>query len=734
MDFYDVFVASEFAEVVLNLPVRRGFHYLIPKELQGRVVPGARVAVPFGPRKTEGTCVRLHPKSPVEKVRAVEGVVAEVPPVPDALLELTRWMADRYLASWGQALACAMPQSVHRRAGGTRRVLEARRTKKRGRPKGKGAAVLTALIGAGGAMRAPELERAGGVGRSVLKRLEREGWLTLEKVEVEVDLPEADLFSEEEPERLTVHQKKALAEIEPALDPPRHRVFLLEGVTASGKTELYIRAIRNVLAQGRQALLLMPEISLTAQMFGRIRSRLGPVGLMHSRMTAGARARQWREAAAGRIPIVMGARSAVFTPVKRLGLIVIDEEHDSSYKEHSAPRYHAREVAIERARRAGVPVILGSATPAIESMYGAREGGATHLHLPERIGGRAMPKVEIISLAEERVQTRRASLLSRRLREETQRAVDEGHQVILYLNRRGYTTSIRCPRCAWLMRCRRCAVVLTYHRQRGETLCHYCMKAYALPDRCPDCRKAAPVQSGAGTEKVEDEVRARIKGATVLRMDSDSMKSRHLFHEALRKFRDGAAQIMVGTRMIAKGFHFPNVTLVGVINADTAFHLPDFRSAETTFQDLTHVTGRPGRGDHPGLVLIQTYQPTHYSVTSAATHDYAGFYTKELAMRREYGYPPFGALVRLVFEGREEAAVERSARQFTDALREMPGITILGPSPAPRYRLRNRYRVHALVKSTDATAARRAVGTLMDRRPLRGAVDLAVDVDPYESM
>lgn len=707
----------DFAEVVLNLPVRRGFHYRIPDALRGRVVPGTRVQVPFGPRTQEGTCVRLHERCPLEPAGPIAGVLEGSPAVPDELLELTRWVSERYLSSWGQALACAMPAGIRR--AGRRRVWMARALERLG----EAPEPVARLREAGGSMKAAALK----VPRSRLQRLAREGWLMLEQVEPEVEIPGARLFSEPEPEALTADQRAALDRIEPALDT--HRVFLLDGVTASGKTEVYIRAIRRVLERGRQAILLLPEISLTTQMIGRLTSRLGPVALMHSRVGDAARARQWRAAAAGRIPVVLGARSAVFTPLPKPGLIILDEEHDASYKEHDPPRYHAREVAIERARRAGVPVILGSATPSIESMARARRGEAEHLKMPRRVHERPMPAVEIVSRADERG----PGLVSDRLRREMERALAGGHQVILYLNRRGYATCIRCRRCGWMMRCARCAVLLTVHQREARAVCHYCLHSVRLPSACADCGTPAPERFGAGTEKVEEEVARLFPKAGLLRMDTDAMKGRHALEEALRRFRDGEANILIGTKMVAKGLHFPNVTLVGVISADTAFHLLDFRCAETTFQELTHVMGRSGRGEHPGRVLIQTFHPTHYSVTTAAARDYDAFYERELAERRDLGYPPHGELVRLLFEGADAAAVDRLARVFTEALARQAGLAVLGPVPAPVARLRGRVRVHSLVKAADGAAARRAIGELMERVPLRGGVELAVDVDPYES-
>lgn len=696
----------DLAEVVLNLPVRRCFHYEIPEALRGRVVPGARVTVPFGPRTEEGTCVRLLRNA--SSVGEIGGVVEAVPAVPDELMELTRWMSERSLCSWGQALAAAAPPGIHKRARPPRPVRYARLVVDGDDP------VRAAIRDAGG------IRRCAGLDRTALRRLEREGAVAIEAIEPDVELPEARLFHEEEPERLTPDQAAALAAIEPALGA--HRVFLLAGVTASGKTEVYIRAIRAVHARGGQAIVLMPEISLTAQMIGRLQSRLGRVALMHSRVGPSARARQWRAAAAGDVPLVLGARSAVFTPMPRLGLIVIDEEHDSSYKD---PVYHARDAAIERARRAGVPVILGSATPSIESMYRARAGEYTLLRMPTRIGGRAMPAVEVID-------RRESGLISPRLRAEAERAIAAGRQVILYLNRRGYATSVRCRRCSALLRCARCEIVLAYHRSTRRMLCHVCLKDAPLPPKCPECGQGPLQQFGAGTERIEEELERIFPGVGIVRMDTDSTHTRGAYREALRRFGGGEAKILVGTKMIGKGLHFPNVTLVGVVSADTAFHLPDFRAAETTFQELTHVTGRPGRGEHPGRVIIQTYHAGHYSVRCAATHDYEGFYERELAGRRALGYPPFAELARLLFEGTDAGGVQRLSRRFCGELRRVAGVEVVGPQPAPRMKLRGRHRIHALVKSADGAAMRRAIAELLDHVLIRGGAQLTVDVDPYD--
>lgn len=696
----------EFAEVVLNLPVRRAFPYEIPSALRGHVVPGARVTVPFGRRTEEGTCVRLLRSA--ASVGEIGALVETVPAVPDALMELARWMSERYLCSWGQALAVAAPPGIHKRARAPRPVKYARLVVDGDDP------VRAAIRDAGG------IRRCAGLDRAALRRLEREGAVAIESIEPDVEIPEARLFREEEPASLTPDQSAALEAILPSLGT--HRVFLLDGVTASGKTEVYIRAIRAVHARGGQAIVLMPEISLTAQMIGRLQSRLGRAALMHSRVGASARARQWRAAAAGDAPLVLGARSAVFTPMPRLGLIVVDEEHDGSYKD---PVYHARDAAIERARRAGVPVILGSATPSIESMYRARRGDYARLRMPTRIGGRAMPAVEVVD-------RRESGLISPRLRAAAERELAAGRQIILYLNRRGYATSVRCRRCQSLLRCGRCEIVQAYHRSTRGMLCHYCLQQTPLPSKCPECGQAALKQFGAGTERIEEELARMFPDVGIVRMDTDSTHTRAAFREALRRFGGGEARILVGTKMIAKGLHFPNVTLVGVVSADTAFHLPDFRAAEKTFQDLTHVTGRPGRGEHPGRVVIQTYHAGHYSVRCAATHDYEGFYKQELENRRALGYPPFSELVRLLFEGTDAAGVQRLSRKFCGDLRRVAGLEVLGPQPAPRVKLRGRHRIHALVKSTDGAAMRAAIAERLDRVPMRGGVQLTVDVDPYE--
>lgn len=696
--------------------MRKEFTYEIPDGL--RVDVGVRVAAPFGKAEHEGTVVTLLEASDVERTRPLKGVVEKAPRVDEGALGLARWMADRYLSSFGQAIDCTLPSGV-RKGTGVRKVAWARLVREPASTRGKQAEAIAEL-------------RAGPVrARPVHRALAKAGCVEIERVELPIGPAEDELFGEEEPAALTAEQARAMEAIEGMLD--RHRVILLQGVTGSGKTEVYIRALRKVIASGRQGLYLLPEIALSAQLYGRVNSRIPRVALLHSQMSEGARAKQWREAREGLVDVVMGARSAVFTPLKAAGVIILDEEHDGSYKEHNAPRYHARDVAIERARRLGIPVILGGATPSIESRYRADAGEYTYLNLPERIGGRRLPKTEIVDLNLERVETKRPVLLSRALSAAVKAEVAAGRQVMIFLNRRGYTTSILCPRCRWVMRCPSCEVSMTYHRATGKALCHYCMRGRPVPPTCPECKKAPPRQIGAGTEKIEEEVKRLLPGVGVLRMDSDAMTSRALYRDALATFRDGKAQVLIGTKMIAKGLHFPNVTLVGVVNADTAFQLPDFRCAETTFQELTQVSGRPGRGDVEGRVLIQTWNPAHYSIQTAKTHDYEAFYKHELAQRRELIYPPFGSLIRLLFEAFGEDRVRDAANEFVGRIRLDGAGEILGPVAAPIYRLKGRYRVHALVKAREAEAARRAIVKAMEIGPVKGGVDLTIDVDPYDA-
>jgi primosomal protein N' (replication factor Y) len=521
--------------------------------------------------------------------------------------------------------------------------------------------------------------------------------------------------------------------------------MLLYGVTGSGKTELYLRAIEEVIRQGKEALVLVPEISLTPQAIQAFRGRAARVAVLHSHLGNAERGGHWRRIAGGQVQVVVGARSAVFAPARKLGLIVIDEEHETSFKQESTPRYHARDVAVMRARLEGVPIILGSATPSLESWHNAQRGQYTLLSLPNRVLDRPLPQVALIDLRHEAPYRGAFHALSPALERAMRQALTAGGQVILLLNRRGFSTHVHCPACGYVDFCRFCDLAMTYHRERAVTLCHYCGYEQEPPDLCPQCGRAAVRYQGLGTEKLQAEIEDKFAGFVARRMDSDTMKRPGSHARVLAAFRRGEIHILLGTQMIAKGLDFPNVTLVGVVNADVALHLPDFRSAERTFQLLSQVAGRAGRGPRGGKVLVQTFNPEQPCVALAARHDYEAFVAGELAHRRGHNYPPYQRLARLIVRSRDKdeagAFAERLAGGFRAALPRLATpagtpveIRLLGPAEAPVFRLKGYYRFHFQIQSPNSAALHQLLRAVLPAvRPPAG-VELTVDVDPLNML
>ena len=536
------------------------------------------------------------------------------------------------------------------------------------------------------------------------------------------------------PHTLNAHQEDAFNKVHAALEAKRFHTFLLEGVTGSGKTEIYLKAIESVLALGRGALMLVPEIGLTPAVAGQFHHRFGDrVAILHSAFQDAERAQEWKRIRAGDASVVVATRSGVFAPVRNLGLIVVDEEHDQSYKQQETPRYHGRDVAVVRARDAGAVVVLGSATPSLESRYNAESGKYTRLSLPERIEQRPMPRVELIDMRQEFLETRKSATFSRALIEAVQERLENGEQTMLLLNRRGFSSFVACRACGERLECAHCSVTLTYHRRDRRMLCHYCNYSERVPERCPKCDSEYIQFLGLGSERVEDELHGAFPKARIARLDRDTVTGKHDYETILAGFRNGDFDILVGTQMIAKGHDIPNVTLVGIVSADVGLGLPDFRAAERTFQLLTQAAGRAGRGGTPGIVLLQTINPDHYAVRCAAAQDYEAFYRKEIEFRRMMQYPPFAALANVIVRGlREEDALQRSAA-LGRLLRPAPeGVSILGPAAASLSRLKNEYRYQMILK---ASSRKRLTDVLTELRRFAAAEKwnptmLSIDVDP----
>lgn len=593
------------------------------------------------------------------------------------------------------------------------------------------AALRVAL--AAGALPAGEVAGRAGVSVAAVRGLVDDGMLRAHWIPVRRRpwAQAADALGE--PPALTPEQSAAVAAVTAAVDSGEHASFLLYGVTASGKTEVFLRAIERVLAAGKQAIVLLPEISLTAQAIGIYRGRFGErVALVHSALSLGERWDEWQRIRSGDAGVVLGARSAIFAPVPRLGLVVVDEEHETSYKQEQAPRYHAREVALKRGELSRCPVLLASATPAVETFYDAEKGRHKLLQLPRRVEDRPLPTARVIDM---RGSEGRQTILSSALRQAVAARLREGEQVILFLNRRGFATFLLCPTCGRAVRCKECGVALKYHRDARQVRCHHCNHAEVAPDICANCGSHQIRFSGFGTERVERELRRILPAARPGRMDRDTTSRKGAHVRIVGQFRSAETNVLIGTQMVAKGFDFPGVTLVGVISADTSLNLPDFRAAERTFQLLTQVSGRAGRGEKEGEVIVQTYRPDDDSIHAAAAHDYESFYRHEIESRRELNYPPASQLVNLVVSSEEEKAASELAGVIADALRRAGGeqVQVLGPAPAPLPRLRRRYRWHVMVKGPQGEVQ----GVVREALAGLGTAEagmLAVDVDPVSLM
>lgn len=584
------------------------------------------------------------------------------------------------------------------------------------------------------------LRKKYGVSNSVIASLAQKGLIKIYPLERLRD-PYADLLPSPPPlYPLTPTQDKALSQITASLKKKEYKAFLLYGVSSSGKTEIYIRAAKTVVEMGMGVLLLLPEVSLTPQMVAKFRSSLGSkVTILHSYLSSGERYDSWRKIREGKHAVVIGARSAIFAPLRKLGLIIVDEEHSPSYKQKDpAPRYNARDLAVVRAKLNRAVVILGSATPSIESLHNCQIGKYKLLRLPQRVGKTPLPPVTIVDMRTER-ERGNWGVFSLTLQEEMAKRLREGHQVILFLNRRGFSTCIKCEECGFVAKCPRCSLTLTFHLQSHSLLCHYCGYGEEAPAHCPQCGGHRIIYRGLGTQKVEAEVKRLFPNYTTLRMDTDTTSRKGTHRQIYESFRRGEAQILLGTQMVAKGLHFPQVTLVGVISADTSLHLPDFRANERTFQLLTQVAGRAGRGPSPGLVVVQTSSPESPPIRLAAQYDYTGFYQKEFQLRKELSYPPFTHLISFLIRGKDETLVQRKAEELAAILREEErgvAYTILGPAPAPLYKLRNEFRWRLLLKSKDEREAKKYLREVVlpaVHYPQRG-VKISVDVDPQDMM
>lgn len=538
----------------------------------------------------------------------------------------------------------------------------------------------------------------------------------------------------------TEEQTAGIEAILPSIKRGEHRVFLIHGVTSSGKTEIYLRIIQECVAQGRTAIMLVPEIALTAQMIQRFFERFGgePLAVLHSKLSLGERYDQWKRIKDGLVPIVVGARSAVFAPLENIGAIIVDEEHETSYKSDMTPKYDTIEVATKRAALHNAVLVLGSATPSMESLYHSEQGTYQKIVLTERFNLTPLPSVEIIDMRKE-LQEGNKSIFSRELYRQTTQELEKGKQVIFFLNRRGYSTFLSCRNCGYVMSCDSCGISMTYHKMEAQAVCHYCGKKETVPPECPACGSKYLKHFGTGTEKVEEVARQTFPDATIDRLDMDTAKRKGSADQILRRFGRGETHILIGTQLVAKGLDFEHVGLVGILSADLSLNIPDYRSPERTFQLITQSSGRAGRGDTPGRVLIQTYSPDHYAIQAAAENDHAGFYQQELATRRNIGYPPFSDLIRIVLGASEEVESAQGIEKIKQLLQKKVGadraMQILGPRPAPLAKVNELYRYQLLIKSYPGEwkIFRNAIWEIKEKviREKGRVWTLSIDVNPF---
>ena len=726
-----------YAEVAVDAPVRDGrtFTYSVPDGMS--VSPGQMVQAPFGPRMVDGVVFRLSRSTDIDPIRPINASDPGGALLSREQLDLAAWIAGYYMSSLYSAIGLMLPPGFRNR---TKAYIEKPTEDALQELDDEFAArLLQQFKGRSDLVLESSVRRALGVDdRRVLDRLISRGVVrrAWKWRGYRATTPAADSEQPQTPEPFLMpspHQAEALASINSAISQGRHEAFLLQGVTGSGKTEVYLQALARCLESGRKAILLVPEISLTPQMVQRFRARFpGRVAVIHSRLSQAEHRRAWWGIHRGQFDVVIGSRSALFAPLKSLGLIVLDEEHEWTYKQQDPePRYHARTVAMRMAQASNAVLVLGSATPDVVSYHRALTGRRLRLlRMPQRIGlSSSMAGVRVVDMSQE-LRDGNRSIFSRALQDGLRRVIDEGNQAILFLNRRGAAGIVQCRDCGHVVRCRSCDTPLTYHTSPERLVCHQCSRRSRTVSRCPNCRLSRIRHLGLGTQTVVKELEALLPGVTSLRWDRDAADE--VGHEAiLDRFESGEAQVLVGTQMVARGLHIPSVTLVGAVLADIGLHLPDFRAGERIFQLLCQVAGRAGRGPEQGTALVQTYSPHHYGVALASRQEYASFYEQEAAFRRVQRMPPYARLIRFIYTHFDPARSQREAERLGRLLRKersdwaMTEVDVLGPAPAYNSRVRGRYRWHILLRGQEP---RLLLDKVLDKVVLRDG--WVVDVDP----
>ncbi|EAC2130606.1 Primosomal protein N' [Listeria monocytogenes] len=784
------------------MQVDRPFDYYIPEDLEELIRPGMRVSVPFGNRKIQGIVIALGETEENPKLKGIDGVMDLAPVLNEELMELGDWLAEDTLSFRVSAYQAMLPAALRAkyekyflrldeeneeleqlfegyetldwkvaeargllkqigkwvREGSVEVVYQVKNkiTSKKVRvvnclksphqlaeiiedmPKNaKAQSRVLAFFQAfeGNEITAAELKKQAETTDATIKKLVDLGLLSIQEKIVSRDPYENHQFEKSESLQLLPDQQTACEKIIAATD---QETFLIHGVTGSGKTEIYLQTIEAKLKEGKEAIVLVPEISLTPQMVERFKSRFGSeVAVLHSALSSGEKYDEWRKIERKEARVVVGARSAVFAPFENLGIIIIDEEHEASYKQEDNPRYHARDVAIWRATTYQCPVVLGSATPSLESFARAKKGVYTLIELPSRVNDRAMPEVSVVDMREELRKENRTEF-STELLEKIKDRIAKKEQTVLMLNRRGYSSFVMCRDCGYVVECPNCDISLTYHQSSNQMKCHYCGHEERVPQKCPSCEGEHIRYFGTGTQKVEESLTKLIPEARVIRMDVDTTRTKGAHEKLLKSFRNHEADILLGTQMIAKGLDFPDITLVGVLNADTMLHLPDFRASERTFQLLTQVSGRAGRHERTGEVIVQSYNPEHYSIEFAKKHDFIGFYNHEMQLRKMGSYPPFYYLTMINVSDENEMKAIRTIQEMAQFLRGKlgPDAVILGPVPSTITRIKNKYRYQCIIKYKIEPNLKKELKTLIThyQKDQQKGLTITIDVQPYVLM
>lgn len=731
------------ARVTVNLSLDKAFDYLIPDKFTHLISPGAKVEIPFGKTFRKGYVVAVndHSSYPLDKLKEISDVFTEHPKISENLLKLAEWMADYYCCAKEQAVRTLLPAPV--RTGKIKikkkysyYINDLKTAEKfifNFQKKRKAQCELLKYIISNPGISADSLRSQFKNSNSIIAKLKKENLIKEENIDFYRNPFENSKIIRTSPPTLNEEQKKVIEEIFSHLDknPKSPGTFLLHGVTGSGKTEVYLQILQNLIQNGKDAIVLVPEIALTPQTTERFRARFGDnVSVLHSSLTDGERHDEWMRIHRGKVKIVVGARSAIFAPFRNLGAIIVDEEHEHSYKQEESPRYNARDMAVMRGKVENALVVLGSATPSLESYYNTQIGKYRLCELKKRVDNRLMPQVKILDMKIEKKSG--SKLFSDTLINAINKRILDGEQSIIFLNRKGFATNMTCLSCGWNAECPQCSVSYTYHKERQSLSCHLCGDIKPAPIICPSCGDNQIRLSGAGTEKIETICKKIFKNAKIARMDAETMTGRDKYENVLSDFRTGKIQILVGTQMIAKGLDFPNVTLVGIISADTSLHIPDFRSEERTFQLLTQVAGRAGRGEKPGEVIIQTFSPTNPAILFALNHDFKSFYKYEIEVRQKFQYPPITHMLAVHLRSENEnILIEIGDQLIQDLKPAISGeIRVNGPIPSPIPKIKNKYRYLILFKGDKLLPIKKALKQLIYSKYKDKNVSIYADADP----